>query len=229
MNGRRFALPLSVAVHLLAAAMVIVVPGLPPQALPEPMAPFKTLPLWPHVPRTASLRVPTRVGPSRHTGGLAAEPTRAEPPPSPSENAALPSEDILADEGDGPPPIVGRCPPGCSPGGGPEPGAGDRGGGDEPPSPRRLTSDLRPPTKLKHVDPVYPELARRAGVEGTVVIECVIGPQGRVVDARAVEGHLLLKPAALQAVQQWIYTPTLLNGQALSVILSVTVQFRLRR
>jgi protein TonB len=83
--------------------------------------------------------------------------------------------------------------------------------------------------KVHNVDPVYPELARRAGVEGVVIIECTIDPKGRIAGARVLRGHPLLDRAALEAVEQWAYRPTLLNGAPVSVVMSVTVNFRLAR
>ena len=59
-------------------------------------------------------------------------------------------------------------------------------------------------------------------------IECRIDTSGRVVDATVLHGHPLLSPAALAAVRQWIYQPTLLNGVPVSVLMTVTVHFRLR-
>ena len=88
---------------------------------------------------------------------------------------------------------------------------------------------LRAPQKVRDSAPRYPELAIRAGVEGRVEIECRIDTAGRVVDATVVRGHPLLSPAALAAVREWIYQPTLLNGVPVSVIMTVTVHFHLHR
>jgi protein TonB len=87
--------------------------------------------------------------------------------------------------------------------------------------------DLREPRKLRHVAPIYPELAVEARVQGTVVIDCVIGEDGRVSAVTVLRGHPLLDPAAEEAVRQWRYTATLLNGVPVSVLLTVTVAFRL--
>jgi periplasmic protein TonB len=106
--------------------------------------------------------------------------------------------------------------------GGPGPGVGS---GEK----HRIGGDLRPPTKLRHIAPEYPELARRVGVRGTVILECTIDPSGRVVDARVITGNPLLAPAALDAVRGWSYTPTLLNGRAVSVLMTVSVRFNLAR
>ena len=77
--------------------------------------------------------------------------------------------------------------------------------------------------------PVYPELARRAHVEGKVVLECVIDTDGRITDIQVVSGPPLLTGAAVDAVRGWVYTPTTLNGQPIRVILTVTVKFGLNK
>jgi protein TonB len=106
-------------------------------------------------------------------------------------------------------------------------GSGDGTGSAQ--GPVRPGSDLKPPTKLRHVTPIYPELARRAGVQGVIVLECVIDPSGHVADVKVLRGHPLLEPAAVDAVRQWIYTPTRLNGVPVAVVLTVTVRFTMPR
>jgi protein TonB len=85
------------------------------------------------------------------------------------------------------------------------------------------------PRKVNDVAPRYPELAQRARVEGVVIIEAVIAVDGTVRDARVLRSVALLDRAALDAVRQWRYAPTRLNGVAVPVIVTVTVQFRLQR
>lgn len=94
-------------------------------------------------------------------------------------------------------------------------------------APLRVGSGISEPRKLKNVDPIYPSVARAARIQGVVVIECVVGTDGRVTDTRVVQGQALLDGAALKAVQQWRYTPTLYQGIPVPVILTVTVTFRL--
>jgi protein TonB len=84
---------------------------------------------------------------------------------------------------------------------------------------------VRPPTKLRDARPIYPDIARQARVQGSVVIECIIAPDGRVDEVQVVSGHPLLQEAALDAVRQWRYTPSLLNGVPVPVIMTVTVNF----
>jgi TonB family protein len=92
---------------------------------------------------------------------------------------------------------------------------------------RRVGGEIREPRKLKNVPPVYPEEAKKAGVQGVVILECTISPEGKVVDVRVLRGIPLLDPAAVEAVKQWEYTPTLLEGKPVPVIMTVTVNFRL--
>jgi periplasmic protein TonB len=97
-----------------------------------------------------------------------------------------------------------------------------------PQKPVRVTA-LNMPTKVRDVAPVYPAIARAAGVEGVVIIEAVIAVDGTVRDARVLRSVTLLDHAALDAVKQWRYAPTRLNGVAVPVIVTVTVHFRLQR
>ena len=87
---------------------------------------------------------------------------------------------------------------------------------------------LRGPTKVKHVNPAYPQAARDAKISGVVLLEATIGTDGRVIDARVVRSIPELDAAALDAVKQWVYTPTLLNGVPVPVIMTVTVNFTLQ-
>jgi protein TonB len=93
--------------------------------------------------------------------------------------------------------------------------------------PIRPGGDIRPPVRIRNVVPVYPTLAKRSRVQGVVVIEAIIGADGKVDNARVIRSIPLLDDAALKAVRSWEYTPTLLNGQPTPVIMTVTVQFTL--
>jgi protein TonB len=96
-----------------------------------------------------------------------------------------------------------------------------------PPAPVRVGGNIKPPQKIKDVRPVYPPIAQSARVQGIVIIEATIGPEGKVQDARVLRSIPLLDAAALDAVKQWEFTPTLLNGVPVPVIMTVTVQFTL--
>ena len=97
-----------------------------------------------------------------------------------------------------------------------------------PDAPVRVGGNIRPPEKLRDVAPVYPDVAQAARVQGIVIIEAVIGPDGSVTDTTILRSVPLLDEAALTAVRQWQYTPTLLNGVPVAVIMTVTVNFTLQ-
>lgn len=92
-------------------------------------------------------------------------------------------------------------------------------------APVRVGGQIKPPTKVKDVKPVYPAIARSARVAGAVVIAATIDEEGKVIDAKVVRSIPLLDQAALDAVQQWEYLPTLLNGVPVPVLVTVTINF----
>ena len=98
----------------------------------------------------------------------------------------------------------------------------------KPPEPVRVGGNISPPTKTRDVSPTYPEVARAARVQGVVILEATIGPTGAVTDVNVLRSVPLLDEAAIAAVRQWQYTPTLLNGVPVPVIMTVTVNFSLR-
>lgn len=82
---------------------------------------------------------------------------------------------------------------------------------------------------VRSVPPVYPPLARSTGIHGHVILGVIIGTDGSVIEARLLSGHPLLAPAAIDAVKQWKYKPTLLKGQPVEVQTQVDVNFTLQR
>ena len=99
-----------------------------------------------------------------------------------------------------------------------------------PPPPQKpipVGGDVVPPQRTKSVSPVYPAVARAARVSGIVILEAVIDVDGRVTDVRVLRSVPLLDEAAISAVQQWEYTPTLLNRIPVRVVMTVTVTFSL--
>jgi TonB family protein len=87
--------------------------------------------------------------------------------------------------------------------------------------------DIRVPTKTKDLLPDYPAIAVSAGIEGVVVVEVTIGPDGKVQNARMLQPYPPFDLAVLRAVKQWEFAPTLLDGRAVPVILTATVRFSL--
>jgi protein TonB len=96
-----------------------------------------------------------------------------------------------------------------------------------PAKPLPVGGDVQNAKLLKKVIPAYPPLARQARVSGTVQLIGVIAKDGTIQQLQVVSGHPLLVKSALDAVRQWIYRPTLLNGQAVEVIAPIDVIFTL--
>jgi TonB family protein len=221
--SRLSALPLSMAVHAVVLAVLIGIPLLAPDVLPLVQGseiawtPVVLPPAPPPIPAPA----PRRIDPA---ATVEAPSTPLEPPKGVSPERLLapdtPPDVALAD-------TVGSVPGTGVPGGtgmvpveAPPP--------TRPATPVPVSQLLKPPVKIRDVSPVYPELAIRGRVEGQVVIEAVIGLTGDVQETRILKGKLLLTEAALAAVRQWKYTPTLLNGRPVPVVMTVTVTFTLQ-
>jgi protein TonB len=217
------ALPVSILVHALVLAALVVIPLLASDVLPLVRGtdiltmPVVLRPMPPVAPAAVPRRAPmaetidTSAAPVDVPNGIGRE----------LMLVATPPVDVSAPNGTGS--ILGSGLPG---------GIGTVDTDTPPPiratAPVRLSTLLKPPVKIRDASPVYPESARLARVEGLVIIEAVIGPTGEVVDAKVLRSKPLLDEAALAAVRQWRYTPTLLNGVPMSVILTVTVNFSLK-
>lgn len=93
--------------------------------------------------------------------------------------------------------------------------------------PLRAGRDVRAPRKMLDVKPVYPQAARAAKAEGVVVVEALIAIDGSVSRARIVSSIPLLDQAALDAVMQWTFEPTRLNGRPVTVVMNVFINFTL--
>lgn len=98
-----------------------------------------------------------------------------------------------------------------------------------PPTPKRIRvgGAVQRARMLRKVNPRYPPLARQARIQGTVKLTAIIAKDGRIQELQVISGHPLLIPSAMQAVKQWRYRPTLLNGQAVEVVTQIDVNFTL--
>jgi protein TonB len=94
-----------------------------------------------------------------------------------------------------------------------------------PAEPVRVGGNVKEPHPLKMVPPVYPPLASKTRLSGLVVLEATLTAQGTVEEIRVISGHPLLIQAAFDCVKQWQYEPTLLNGVPVPVILTAKVRF----
>jgi len=222
------AFPASLVLHAAAATVVVLVAILRPDALP----PVEATP----GPVREVVALP------RAGGGNAIRPSpprlpHPSPPPSMAFVSNLPptptNEGLDVPATDATEPVGGvPCLIGCDAGGvpGDEPGGGVLGVGTlsaAPQAPIRPGGDIRPPLKVRNVVPPYPEVARAAHVQGDVVLDCTISNEGRVVNVKVLSGPILLQAAAVDAVRQWLYRPTLLNGVPVPVVMTVTVRFAL--
>jgi TonB family protein len=84
------------------------------------------------------------------------------------------------------------------------------------------------PKLVKKVDPVYPDEAKKAGLEGTVVVEGITDENGNVVDVKILKAaHEILNKAAISALKQWEYRPFIINGKSIPIEFTTTIRFRL--
>ena len=91
----------------------------------------------------------------------------------------------------------------------------------------RVGGNVQAANLIRKVDPVYPEMALRARIQGTVKFNAVIGKDGAILNLTVISGHPMLVQAALEAVKQYLYKPTQLNGEPVEVITDISVDFRL--
>jgi periplasmic protein TonB len=96
-----------------------------------------------------------------------------------------------------------------------------------PSGPIRVSNGVQEAKLIRRVVPVYPPLARQARISGTVRLMGVIAKDGTMQQLQLVSGHPLLVDAAMSAVRQWVYRPTLLSGQPVEVIAPIDVVFTL--
>jgi protein TonB len=97
-----------------------------------------------------------------------------------------------------------------------------------PRAPVPVGGNIRPPSRVTYVPPVYPAIAQSARIEGTVILEAVIDESGAVTALKVLRSVPLLDEAARTAVARWRYSPTTLNGVKVPVIMTVTVTFTLK-
>ncbi len=214
---RIFTLTLSILVHVAAVIAVVVVPIIATDVLPEPR---RTMEFQHIVPITIAPPPPLR---PRHMP----QPTHA-----PADSAP-----VTVPDGIEPEPVAAPLPTSIDAGSPTIEGIlmiGDVVSGDPvpPPAPRReplpVGGSISRPERIHYVAPGYPAIARSARVEGTVILEAVLGADGLVREVRVLRSIPLLDAAAVQAVQQWRFTPTLLNGTAVPVVMTVTAVFSLQ-
>ena len=100
---------------------------------------------------------------------------------------------------------------------------------EKPVTPQRIRvgGNVQAANLVRKITPVYPPLAKQARIQGTVRYTAVIGKDGTIQNLQLVSGHPLLVAAAGEAVKQWVYKPTLLNGEPVEVVTQIDVNFTL--
>lgn len=216
-NRKWYTLPLSFLVHTSVLAILIVVPLIATDALPRPRAMMQFVtPFVPVVPPAPPIR---RIAPPQAARGAAGAPVVAPDTIGVEPGVIFQPDDVDTTGVDS---LVGGLDVGLI-------------AVDVPPTPPVAPSgpvivggNIRAPARTRYVMPEYPDIARAARVQGVVIIEAIIGADGKVENARVLKSKPLLDEAALAAVRAWEYTPTLLNGRPTPVIMTVTVQFFLK-
>jgi TonB family protein len=94
--------------------------------------------------------------------------------------------------------------------------------------PIKVGGELMETKLIRRVEPVYPALAMRARVQGKIILKVTVDEEGNVTEAKVTDGHPLLNEASVNAVKQWKYSPTLLNGKPVPVTATVSVIFNLK-
>jgi protein TonB len=221
----RYAVPLSVAAHAAVAAVVIIIPLMATDVMPDPREVMHV------VAGPAALPLPPPPPPARSSAPAATTPPSRQAAPSAAPDSITPEpETTVAAIGD-PLGVPGGLPDGVPGGLGVVSGVPALPAPPPPPPVTRpvpVGGRIKIPAKVLHVPPVYPAIAQQARVEGVVIIEAIIGTDGRVKEARVLKSRPLLDEAALAAVRQWVFSPTTLNGVPVPVLMTVTVNFRLR-
>jgi periplasmic protein TonB len=219
-----YTLPLSILAHVGIFAAIIIIPLMATDVLPTPpsMMAFVAAappppPPPPPPPAPAAPQPKIQPVPVQNPNAAPIEaPKEIKPEPSTSVGEGVPG----GVEGGVPGGVVGGVVGGLPEAPPPPP--------PPPQAPVRVGGNIKAPTKVRDVKPVYPPIAQSARVQGVVIIEATIGPDGRVKDAKVLRSIPLLDQAALDAVKQWVFTPTLLNGVPVPVIMTVTVNFTLQ-
>ena len=215
------ALPISIAAHFAVVIVVLIVPLTANVALPPPERGL------PEFVRIASPPAPPAFAPAtpRPAANVLPDPdfvpTVAPPTIQPEFERPGPGVDVPIGTPGGSPDgfgeALGISPPVARPPADPPQG----------PATVRMAQLPEPPRKVVDARPVYPDLARTARVEGTVILEAVLDTSGRVTQLHVVRSVPLLDQAALDAVRQWRYSPSLYGGKPVSVLMTITIRFTL--
>ena len=230
-RGRSTTLAVSIFVHTVLLAAIIIVPIVLDDTLP---APGESIRAFFVTPAVAAPPPPPPPPPAAGVRRAPRTPVAPQPPPeeakfvAPLETPTEVKEEeslSLGVEGGVPGGVEGGVPGGV---------VGGIVGGlpqtEAPPPVKavRVGGSLKAPKLLKKVDPEYPELAKQARLSAMIILEATVGVDGRVKAVTILRGQPLFDDAAVAAVRQWVYKPLLLNGVPTEFILTVTMKFSIR-
>ena len=225
---RWYSLPLSIGAHAIVIGVFLILPLMSLGVLPTPVSAIEWVPPHELLRVVPSLPAPAVRGPAAPPRGGQSNPDAAPvvAPRGISDERGQTGQASF-DEGPATSGMTG--------------GVADLGNGSvvegpplppPPPAVREpvpVGGHIRPPQKIRDVAPVYPSLAQNARAEGIVILSATIDTDGRVLSAKILRSAPLFDRAAIDAVLQWQFTPTLLNGVPVPVIMTVTVNFTLQR
>lgn len=229
-RGRKaLSLPVSLALHVLVIAAAVGASIWFVEDVPEPPIPVTFYAAAPPPPPPPPAAAPKPAAPKPETPKpIPVKPVEMTAPTVIPETVPVP---LAEPEPEGPTEGVEGGVEGGVPGGvmggviGGVVGGTGPGTGEEP---LRVGGDVKAPQLINRVEPSYPEAARKARMEGVVILEAIITANGNVEDVKVLKSvNPLLDAAATRAVQQWKYRPATLNGRAVRVYLTVTVTFNL--
>ncbi len=219
---------LSILIHGLVIGSVIAASLWYVEDVPEPPIPvqfYAAAPPPPPPPPPAAPKAPppkTAAKPQPTTPQKVMAPTVIpESIPAPLPTPEPPAPAVEGVEGG----VEGGVPGGVVGGvlGGPPGGTGSDVG-----APLRVGGDVKAPILKQRIEPMYPEAARKTRMQGVVILEAIITADGNVANVKVLKSvNPLLDAAAERAVSQWVYRPATLNGRAVAVYLTVTVNFQL--
>jgi protein TonB len=219
---------LSFTLQILLIGVLILIPLIYTDALPKTqLMTFLVAPPPPPPPPPPPAAAPVRVVKmvSEVVNGELRQPTK------------IPSKVQMIREDEAPPDLGAGGVPGGVPGGIPGGSAGGVIGGilaGQMAAPKvaipqrvRVSQGVSTGLLIKKVTPNYPQLAKQARIQGTVVLQAEISKEGTIQNLQLISGHPMLAPAAIEAVKQWRYKPYLLNGEPVAVETQVVVNFSL--
>jgi periplasmic protein TonB len=214
----RYTVPLSLLAHLVVIVTLLLVPLMATGMLPE----IRDNVIFVGAPRLPEPPAPQRAAPPERRMPVAPDAAPVDVPRAitPETGLEVVEHDVVGIDGAIPGVVGGEVDGVLTP---PPPPPAAR-----PQEPVPVGGKVSVPAKVRDLAPIYPPIAQSARIEGVVILRATIGVDGRVTGLTLLKSIPLLDQAAMDAVRQWEYSPTLLNGVPVPVVMTVTVRFDLR-